>query len=304
MLRIVLPFLVLTLLACDSAGPPAERVQLTLYTMSRCQFASEALRELLPVLGALGDRVDVELGFIASQRGNELGSMYGAADLEEDRLQLCALEHGGAAGWRKLLSCQFEDAERMPAGWQACSAREGLDTRRVAQCFEGAEGWELLRASVARSETAGVTTSPTLHIAGAPFVQGRHAWFYARALCERFGANAPDYCAKLPAPVDVAVTIVSDARCQKPECRTERMTRFVAENIPGASVQTLDWQRPEARALFRSAGAGHLPFAVFSPSIAKEPRAFSALQHAGLTALPTGDGFVLPVGTTWQPDQG
>src|SRR5262245_60496752 len=91
------------LLACStpSAHPP---VRLDLYVMSQCQFGWELLNELLPTADALGDEVELHLGYVGDTERGALTAVRGLGELLGDKLQLCARDVGGESKWRRFLS--------------------------------------------------------------------------------------------------------------------------------------------------------------------------------------------------------
>jgi hypothetical protein len=293
------------LVACSSGHEtPAQKLKLDLYLMATCPFASELLAGLVPVVAGLGEQAELGVHYIGTTTGEELSSIYGSGDLAAAADDLCALEQGGTDAWLSSvcgrIAAQAEpDSELARTCAQVGSPAHGSGKR----CASTEQGRRLVRASFSRSAAAGIAASPTLFVDGVKYDGGRRQHFVAQAVCRAPGGRDAPYCAALPKPAPIRVTVLTDRRCQAARCDTSRIKEFVAKSIVGAQLTELDWQEARARELFDGVGASALPVVIFAPELGADVASKARLERAGMKPLHQASGYVLDLGGGWNPHQ-
>lgn len=277
-----------------------QKVQLEFFIMSKCPFGVKVMQAITPVLEKMGDNVDLKVDYIGREKDGELTSMHGDPEVKGNILQLCARETGSFEAWLSFVKCQNEDWRKIPEGWEKCAEAAKLDAAKVKTCFEGDKGKELLRASFKRAEEKKATGSPTIFLAGEPYKGGRSESSFGRALCEKFTETKPKYCADIPAPIKVPVTVVGDKRCTSRSCDTKRFLAFITNTFEGAEVKELDFADAEGKALFQKSGEKFLPVAIFGADVEKEESGYNRLKRR-LKKLEGANEFVYPLGRDWDP---
>jgi hypothetical protein len=162
---------------------------LDLFVMSQCPYANRVLGVLGEVVDAFDrerSRMDLELVYIGQVKDGELTSMHGQAEVDEDKRQVCAQKY-----YRKnykfldYLACRsgnFEDDD-----WKSCAV-DGIKASVISRCARGKEGKKLLKASFKKSETLGITGSPSWLLNNRHDMTGREPRDITSAFCERNAA--------------------------------------------------------------------------------------------------------------------
>lgn len=172
------------MLSCRKETPK----KVELFTMSHCPFCAEAIQALPEVLDNFkkaGASVDLSLHFIGSvDESGKLDSMRGEPEVAEDLRQACALQH--YAKNRKYLDYLVCRAKNYKSDdWRACTGKKlGIDADVLANCAEGKEGADLLRASFTYSKRSGVRASPTFLINDQHKRNARYAEPIKKLICE------------------------------------------------------------------------------------------------------------------------
>ena len=282
--------------SCRPAERASPKLQLDLYLMASCPFAQDMLRGLLPTLAGLEPHVALSVHYIGKVGPQgELSSMYGPKEVASALRAVCALELGGTSAWRKLTSCEL--AKKSAAD---CQADTGIAAGSFAACLSDGTGARLLARSFESSETAQVSESPTLHVAGKRYDSGRTARVLAHRLCAQPATEHTPYCVGLPGPVAAHVTLIGDRRCPKTRCDDTAFRNFAQKNLIDARLDTLDFSDARARALLARAGVTTLPVAVFDASLESDSELYEKLRPH-LKTLPDGGGYLLTLGSQWDP---
>jgi hypothetical protein len=268
--------------------------------MAQCPFASELLKELLPVIRRLGPSVQLQFDFVGTPVEGGWSSAHGAGEMLAEKLMLCAEAVAGEGPALEFLQCQLDQTELPPSGWQHCAEQSGLDGKSLASCAFEARGNELLEKSYASADRRKATSSPSLFIAGRRYDGGRSGAFLLRSLCAAMTVPHP-YCAAAPQPPAGRVTLLVDRRCTDPECDPNVAEHFVLSTFAGATVHQVDWSSPEGRALVTTAGITRLPAFVLDPDLQKDEWGFSRVRSA---VRESNLGFVLATSSAWDPVQG
>jgi hypothetical protein len=275
-----------------ASGGDGEQVEMTMHIMSKCPYGVKVVQAVTPVARKLGNRFKLNLEYIGREQDGELNSMHGEPELNGDKIQLCAHEHGSYTAWLGFMECQNENWRSIPEGWERCAREAELDVGALTECYNGEEGTRLVRASFRASEKAGAGGSPTMFLNGEPYQGGRTEEAFARALCSQYSGSAPGYCAEIPAPPEVPVTVLVDNRCDRPECDTKRQIAALKTRIPGAKVTEVDYSTARGRELFEEAGLKMLPAILIGREVQQDREAMGALK--GMKR--SGENFVDQLG--------
>jgi hypothetical protein len=246
---------------------PSERVELVIHIMSKCPYGNMVLQNVVPLARRLGDRFELRVEYIGSGDDGELSSMHGPDEVLGDMLQLCVRRSSSYNAWLGFLECQSGEWRQIPEGWLTCAAEQQLDAEEVGRCVGSAEGQGLLRASFRESELAGAVGSPTMFLNDDTYGGGRSEIALSRAICGAYSGSPPALCNDLPPPLEVPVTILTDTRCQRPECDIEPEIAKLRVAVPGAVLTRLDFGDPRGRDLFQATGLKMLPAIVVGSEI-------------------------------------
>jgi len=277
-----------------------QKVQLEFFIMAKCPFGVKVMQAITPVIEKMGGAVDLKVNYIGREKDGELTSMHGDAEVKSDILELCAREVGDFDTWLAFMKCVNEDWRKLPEGWEKCASTAKIDTAKLKTCSEGEKGKELLKASFKLAEDKKATGSPTIFLAGEPYKGGRTESSFGRALCAAFKDTKPKYCADIPAPVKVPVTVVGDKRCTARSCDTKRFLAFITNTFEGAEVKELDFADADGKALFEKTGEQFLPVAIFGAEVEKEETGYNRLKRR-LKKLEGGTEWIYPLGREWDP---
>ena len=96
----------------------AKNIKIEVFILSKCRFAADLLKGLLPNVKGMKDRIELELGYVGKVKGKQLTSMHGDEEVMGDILQLCAHAQGDQDKWLDFMLCQYEDRDKIPARWQ------------------------------------------------------------------------------------------------------------------------------------------------------------------------------------------
>jgi hypothetical protein len=102
--------------------------------------------------------VDFRLHFIGLEQDGELSSMHGAAEIDEDLRELCAMHrYPGHRRWMDYVRCRDRDIRS--TDWQKCAV-DGIDAKVIESCVAG-EGRKLLEEDFRLAQGLGISASPT-----------------------------------------------------------------------------------------------------------------------------------------------
>lgn len=276
------------------------KVTIDLHIMSKCPYAVTILRSAIPVVKALGQRVELKIHYIGKGDYQSLSSMHGQEEIIGDILQLCARNYGDTNAWLNFIKCQIQEWRQIPLGWERCASSTGLDVAKLVNCYSYDEGHKLLEKSFQLSENAGATGSPTMFLNGELYKAGRSEEAIARRVCALLESNIPPYCADLPAPIKVPVIMIADNRCTGRGCGVERFSTFITQAIEGAEIEYIDYTDEKGKALYEASKQQYLPIAIFGEELANVETAYNRLKRR-LVQLPETGQYVYPLGRAWDP---
>lgn len=252
-----------------SSGP---KVKVEFYVMSKCPFGTQVEDGIKPVLDDIGDRVDFQLDFIVTETGpGAFNSLHGEPEVKGDIVQLCAIKNQPEARkYMAFIGCQNKNMRAIPEGWESCAGEAGLDVAKVKACADGPEGKSLLSASAKRAQARQANGSPTIFIANEPYQGGRAKNDFTRAICEKMAAPKAEACAKIPEPVLVNATVLTDKRCVACGASTQGIESTLRGRFfPKLAVATVDYASAEGKKLYKELQVKYLPVWLVGESATK-----------------------------------
>ena len=188
------PVAPVAVVATKSAKPVVE-----LFVMSHCPYGTQIEKGILPVVEALGDKIDYELKFCTY-------AMHSKKELDEQLTQYC-VQKEGKDKIHSYLGCFLEDESKS----EECLKESGVNIANVKSCvastdkefavsagFEDKSTWSggrypLFNVYKEDNEKYGVGGSPTLIINGEKVSSGRDSAGLLSAICSAF-EEAPEEC--------------------------------------------------------------------------------------------------------------
>ena len=277
-----------------------EQVKVDFYVMSKCPFGAQVIKGIKPVLDKLGNAVDFHVHYIGSNNNGQLSSMHGPTEVKGDKLSVCTMKYA-PNNFMGVLYCMAQTRGQIPTNFDSCADKAGLGSlkAKIKACANGKEGTDLLAKSFAESKKKGARGSPTMYIGGALYRGGRSPKAFTRAICGHFKSWKPEACKKIPPPVKVSLTVLTDKRCKT--CRTGRIVAQLKGMLPKLQTKTLDYTTPEGKKLYDSLSAKGqkilLPAYLFDQKI-KEADAYNMLRRF---LVPAGPYLNLRVGARFDP---
>lgn len=168
-----------------------------LFVMSYCPYGTQMEKGILPVVEALGDKIDFSIKF------NDY-AMHGEKEIDENLIQYC-LQKEQPSRFANYLSCFLEDSQSA-----SCLDSSGVDKTALNSCinktdnefnitnnlnnkigFRGSyPGFDVQKADNAKYNVGG---SPTLIINGADISSARDSASLLNTICSAFN-EAPEEC--------------------------------------------------------------------------------------------------------------
>ncbi|MBU0721967.1 DsbA family protein [Patescibacteria group bacterium] len=159
----------------------SDKPKVELFIMAYCPYGLQAEKGFLPVMEALGNKVDASIKFVHY-------FMHGDTEEQETYNQVCIRDEQ-AAKYDKYLNCFVIENNSAK-----CVAQAGVDEAKLKSCI-ATKAKDIYKADSALSNQYGVQGSPTLIINGVPSNAGRDAASYLAGICDAFN-TAPAECSK------------------------------------------------------------------------------------------------------------
>jgi len=234
-----------------------------LYIMSQCPYGTQAEDSILPLKKTFGDALDINLEYISTDLGDgTFRSLHGQPETDENIVQLCIIENNPDKAFDFIL-CRNKNIRN--ANWKTCAEANGIETSQIQTCFDGEEGKDLLRVSLAKAEAIGAGASPTIVIDGSRYSGGRDAATLTRTICGIIPEH--DVCVKVPKPVEIQFTVIGDKRCTEPSCDTSQVIDVTKQLFAGAKVTKIDYNSDEGKKLYDTLGLTYLPAYIFDSAV-------------------------------------
>jgi predicted DsbA family dithiol-disulfide isomerase len=139
---------------------PQAMGKLEVYVMSMCPYGTQALDAMRAVFGQLGEGLEFEVHYIASEQDGQFSALHGAPEVAENIRQLCARSlYPKDHRYLDYIWCRGPNIRS--DAWRECAKGNGLDADKIAACSEGDAGRRLLRADIRLAREAGIGASPT-----------------------------------------------------------------------------------------------------------------------------------------------
>ncbi len=185
--------------AAAPSVPKSEKPKVELFVMSHCPYGTQMEKGMLPVVKALGPKIDFDVKFVNY-------AMHGKVEIDEETRQYCIQKEFGGK-YLAYLGCFLEDGNS-----SRCIGKEGIYAGRLDACvaetdaeygisksFSDAtrKGWAgnypPFRIFDAENNKYGVQGSPTLVINGQMANSGRDAQSLLNVICGAF-SQEPEEC--------------------------------------------------------------------------------------------------------------
>ncbi|MHB8903973.1 MAG: DsbA family protein [Patescibacteria group bacterium] len=181
----------------STVSKKSDKPKIELFVMSYCPYGTQIEKGILPVVEALGKKIDFELKFCNY-------AMHGDKELAENMTQYC-INTEQPAKFNPYLSCFLAAGDSA-----SCLASTGVDKNKVATCvaktdtkykitenaknkvgYQGSyPGFDIYKADNAKYNVGG---SPTLIINGEEIQSGRDSASLLKTICSAFN-NEPKEC--------------------------------------------------------------------------------------------------------------
>ncbi|MDO8240776.1 MAG: hypothetical protein Q7T51_02275 [Candidatus Moranbacteria bacterium] len=192
--------------------PKNDKPSVELFVMSYCPYGTQMEKGILPVVAALGSKIDYKLKFVDY-------AMHGDKEIDENLRQYC-IQKNQPARLSAYLTCFLKKGEGTS---DACMTSAGVSAGAIKSCVAQADTQFNVKADAAdKSKWSngqfppfgvdkadnvkyGVQGSPTLVVNGVTAQSGRDSASILKAICGAFN-NAPKECetAKLSATAPAA----------------------------------------------------------------------------------------------------
>ncbi len=191
-------------------APKSDKPKVEVFVMSYCPYGTQIEKGLLPVVTALGSKIDFKVKFVDY-------AMHGDKEIKENMLQYC-IDRDQAGKYYSYLACFLKAGDSA-----ACVKETGVDQKKADACVASIDKQYKITETFNKGESAwgssfppfpiykddntkyGVQGSPTLVINGEQVSAGRDAASLAKAICAAFTDG------KKPAECDKAFDSASPA---------------------------------------------------------------------------------------------
>lgn len=150
-----------------------------LFVMTYCPYGLQAEKGLIPVIKALGNKIDATIRFVDY-------FMHGAKEEQETYTQICIREEQNKK-FLPYLECFAEKGDSAD-----CLTRTGIDTKRLNTCID-TNAKKYYAKDSELSKTYGVQGSPTLILNNAQKESGRSSSAFLNTICSSFNIK-PNEC--------------------------------------------------------------------------------------------------------------
>jgi len=184
--------------AATSEVVKSEKPVVELFVMSHCPYGTQIEKGMLPVVKALGDKIDFELKFCDY-------AMHGEKELNEQMNQYCIAQNEP----EKLVS--YLECFLGAGDGTTCLTQVGIDKNKLSSCVKTTDNQYQITAGFNDESTwksgtyptfaifqeeidaYGITGSPSLVINGTKVSAGRDSQSLLNSVCSAF-ENAPEEC--------------------------------------------------------------------------------------------------------------
>ena len=133
--------------------------RLDLFVMSKCPFGVQALAVLPEVLHNFGDRITLQVHYLAHGDKTGFKALHGPTEVDENIRQLCAIDcYGHQQKYFDYINCRGRN--NSSEDWRACTGINGIDAAAIQNCVEH-RGPDLLATDIRLAKELGFRASPT-----------------------------------------------------------------------------------------------------------------------------------------------
>jgi len=177
--------------------PKADKPSVDLYVMSFCPYGNKSEDTLKPVYDLLKNKVNFNFHYIVSVEGDNIQSLHGQKETDQDMREACVLKESGKDKWFSFVSYVNKNCGSDGACWEKGAAAAGLNAAKISSCV-ASQGKDLMKAAAAEAEKNDASGSPTFLINGVKseaVYQYGNSEEYKKAICDSFN-TAPAECSK------------------------------------------------------------------------------------------------------------
>ncbi len=132
---------------------------LEVFVMSQCPYGMMALDAMKELFDAFGKDMTFDIHYIANMEGEEIRSLHGQPEVDENIRELCAMKSYAAKNkYMDYIWCRNKDMKN--TDWKPC-ATGGIAAATIEKCATGAEGKALLAEDIKLAESLHIGASPT-----------------------------------------------------------------------------------------------------------------------------------------------
>jgi protein-disulfide isomerase len=164
----------------------ADSLEVVFYVMSQCSYGLQAENSFKPVLDKFKDYIDFRLEFVGLSEEGIFQSLHGESEINGNKVQLCAQKYNPEY-FMDLVICMNKDYSKIPDNWESCA--DGLDKKKIKECYEGDEGNKLLHDSFEKSQKENIMGSPTMFFNGEIYNGERDENGFTRVICRNLKDN-------------------------------------------------------------------------------------------------------------------
>jgi hypothetical protein len=178
-------------------APKTAKPKVELFVMSHCPYGTQIEKGMLPVVKALGSKIDFQIKFCDY-------AMHGEKELKEQLNQYC-IQKEQTAKFQAYLTCFLEASDT-----EGCITKAGVDKKKMTACADKTDKQFNVMAQTEKKGTFpafnvfkddnakyNVGGSPTLIINGADIQSGRDANSLLAAICGAFDKKPKECDTKL-----------------------------------------------------------------------------------------------------------
>ncbi len=182
----------------DTQAPSPEKTdkpKVDLFVMSFCPYGNEAENTMQPVYNLLKDDVDWNIHYIVSTNGDNVNSLHGQPEVDQNMREACVLENNGLDKWWAFTTFVNTSCGSDGDCWKEAASTVGLNTDDVESCV-ATNGISYMKKSEEVSNEFRVSASPTLLINGvrsSAITNFGQPEAYKKAICEAF-TEQPEEC--------------------------------------------------------------------------------------------------------------
>ncbi len=165
--------------------PKSDKPKVELFVMSYCPFGTQMEKGILPVVSALGDKIDFTLRYTHF-------TLHGEKEDTENFRQICIREEQSDK-FLKYIQCTLNSTDPYtPADVNVCMTQGGIDKSKVDSCISN-KAKDYYKVDSGLSQGYGVQGSPTLVINGVQADSARSPSAVLATICSSFN-DAPAEC--------------------------------------------------------------------------------------------------------------